>query len=419
MYLPTWHCLKQSRAADQSSNSNGQLRAEINGAISRAQFKQRLLEALKDPGRTPPTSSTDTNLHTTSNETIQPARLPSTGNVIPSSSSAVQSLLDERRRRLEIDKSSKDAAERAERKAKAEARHAEAERAAPDSAKAKQVSYAQQQRKRQQEAREERERILKVIENDKIERRHKEELRKALAKAEAEGNDGADGLVDRQLSSEVSRPRPTLSVECAIQVRLFDGSIIRSRFPSKQTLRTDVRRWVDDQRSDGDSPYTFKQILAPMPNRPITISEEDESLQSLRLTPSATLVMVPVQGYTAAYATPGFVSRGLLTGYSAVSGAVGTVTGTLGTYLGIGQAAIPAETAATGHSLQRPSSLGSNNSRHGINVRTLRDQRENRDNQQLYNGNQVSLTLCKPTDHVANDQQLNFEPRKDDTDKED
>ena len=165
---------------------------------------------------------------------------------------------------------------------------------------------------------------MRQIEADKADRREREERRRALARAqagadadvEAGGSDGANGLVDRQLASEDTQrqtsARPAKSKVCAVQVRLLDGSTIRSRFPSDQTLRTHVRAWVDEQRSDGDVPYTFKQILAPKPNRAITISEEDESLQSLGLTPSATLVMVPVQGSIAAYGNGG---AGLLSIY--------------------------------------------------------------------------------------------------------
>lgn len=157
-------------------------------------------------------------------------------------SQTVQNLLADRRRRLEIDKKEKDAADKAERKAKAEARK-EAMVVAPDSAKAKQATYAAQQRKRQQEAKLERERILRQIEHDKAERKEKEERRKAIAKAEAEGNDGAGGLVDQQLASEVKSSKSTRSKECAVQIRLFDGSTIRSRFPSDHTLRGNVRPW--------------------------------------------------------------------------------------------------------------------------------------------------------------------------------
>ena len=307
--------------------------------------------------------------------------------------STVQDMLADRRRRLETDKREKEAFEKAERRAKAEARREALESAPPDSARAEQASYAQQQRKRQQEAQLERERIIRQIESDKQARREKEELRKALAKAEAEGHDGAGGLIDKQLAAEQAASKPRMSKKCALQVRLMDGSTIRSKFSLDQTLRTNVRAWVDEQRSDGDTPYTFKQILTPLPNRTIEISEEDESLQSLGLTPSATLIMLPVQGYAAAYTgDPGLVSRGLSAGYNVLSAGAGMVTGVLGTFLGVGQA--PQQEPAT--TRQTSSSAPDSRARvtgNDINIRTLHDQGEGHDDHQLYNGNQVCSSV--------------------------
>ncbi len=282
----------------------------------------------------------------------------------------------------------KEAVEKAERRMKAEARR-EVMKTSPDSAQAKQASYAQQQRKRQQEARLERERIMGEIESNKRDRREKEERRKALVKAVSEGNDGAGGLVDRQISREVVEPRPTMSKYCAIQVRLLDGSTIRSKFPPHRTLRKDVRAWVDEQRQDEDTPYTFKQILTPLPHRTITIFEEEESLRSLGLSPSANLVMLPVQSYTTAYrGDSGMISRGLSAGYTVVSAGAGMVTGALGTVLGLGQT--PQETATPAPSTPIASDSRVSGTANENNIRTLNHQREGGDDRhQLYNGNQV------------------------------
>ena len=303
-------------------------------------------------------------------------------------SQAVQNLLAERRRRLEIDQKEKEAAESADRKAKADARQTYII-SDPNSAKAKQATYAAQQRKRQQDAKSERERILRQIEHDKAERKEKEEQRKALARAEVQEKDDST-LADEQLRNEINRPRPTRSKECALQVRMFDGSTIRLKFPSEATLRTDVRPWIDKERLDGDIPYTFKQILTPLPNRTLSISDEEESLQSLGLTPSATLVMVPIQGYTAAYDHQGLVSRGASTGYSLVSDGAGMITGALRTILGFGQATgrpnEAQENVTVGNTAPETREAGPS-----INIRTLRDQRDGRDGHQLYNGNQVRI----------------------------
>ena len=337
------------------------------------------------PNAPPPTSPGNQPL---SNPLTAQSQAPPPVSTANQPSQAVQNLLADRRRKLESDKKEKEAAENADRKAKADARQA-AILSDPNSAKGKQATYAAQQRKRQQEAKLERDRILQQIEHDKAERKEKEEQRKALARAEAEEKDDS-ALADEQLKNEINRSKPTRSKECAIQVRMFDGSNIRHKFSSDATLRTDVRAWIDKERLDGDIPYTFKQILTPLPNRTLSISDEEESLQSLGLTPSATLIMVPVQGYTAAYDHQGLVSRGASTGYSIIAGGAGMITGALRTVLGLGQATgqtnEPQENPAVGATESETRGAGSN-----INIRTLRDQREGRDGHQLYNGNQVSI----------------------------
>ncbi|KAL9120411.1 MAG: hypothetical protein Q9187_003034 [Circinaria calcarea] len=386
-------------AIDPFVSSNGELRGHLRPGLSADQFRKALLEAIQNSR--PATISTS-EAHTSSTSPIvHPDSPRSNQDTLLPANADVRDMLEERRKRLEADKKKRDAAEKAESIAKAEARRAEAENGVPESPRlTNQVTYAQQQRRRQQETRQERERILKVIENDRMERKYREELRKAQINAATEGNDGADGLVDAQISKEANTPRPSTSRETAVQIRLFDGSTIRSRFPSNQTLRIHVRRWIDEQRPDGDSPYSFRQILAPMPNRPITISEEEESLQSLGLTPSATLVMVPVQSYTAAYiGEAGLLSSSLSAGYNVISQGVGMVSGVLRTFLGVDQD----RGSAAQEGRLEPQGVGGTEpanprgARPGINVRTLRDQPLNRDEQQFYNGNQ-----------------LNFEPSNDD-----
>lgn len=297
-------------------------------------------------------------------------------------------MLEERRQRLEEDKKEKEAKTKAERKAVADARR-NASNAQPDPAKAKQASYAQQQRKRQQDAKLERQRILRIIESDKAARREREELRKALAKAEAEEADAAHGLANEQLARETEQAKSQRIKDCALQIRLFDGSTIRQKFPADQTLRSHVRPWIEQKRSDGDAPYTFKQILTPSPNRTLSILDEEESLHSLGLTPGSTLVMVPVQEFTAAYVPEAdLISRGVSAGYNLVASGAGIMAGALGTLLGIGQASPSAQQTprtATDTSRAQLRSTGSE-----INVRTFRDQRQGTDNHQLYNGNQVS-----------------------------
>ena len=388
-------------SSDQPETSNS---GTYLGAAGSSPFSPQLATLNSEPDAFPstaPNTGDEADMPPPQSHNIVPAagvtsngiHSPATSSASPSGqpSQAVQDLLADRRRRLEVDRREKDAAEKAERKAKAEARK-EAMTVAPDSARAKQASYAAQQKRRQQEEKLERERILSQIEHDKSERKAKEERRKAIAKAEPEDTDGAREIIERQLATEVRSPRLTRSGECAVQVRLFDGSTIRSRFSSDQTLRGNVRPWIDSTKPD-DIPYTFKQVSTPMPNRTLSISEEEQNLKSLGFSPSVTLVIVPVQGYTAAYSGgQSIISKGISVGYNVMSAGAGVVGGSLQTLLGLGQSTTPGELPDTHNTrTQGIAEADSTGTGTNTNIRTLRDPRHDQDDQQLYNGNQVLL----------------------------
>lgn len=335
-----------------------------------------------------------TDQRTTTDSSSSPAT-SSTVNVAPaesSSSSAVERLLQERRQRLEADKKEKDDAERADRKAKAQARKEESA-ATADPAKAKQASYAQERRKQLHQAKLDRERVLRQIAQDRIDRKEREDRRKAsLAQDQEDSNisPGKDREADQQDTAQQSTSKViNSSGECAIQVRLYDGSTVRSRFPTSTTLK-EVREWIDVKRSD-DSPYTLKQILAPLPNRTMTISDESENLAELKFVPSATLVMIPVPGYTSAYdgGNSGLIGKGVSLGYNALASGAGLVSGVVGTVLGFGRATATTDTPPDQGNVEPTPSPQQSIPKPSTNVRTLRDQHEANDEKQFYNGNQV------------------------------
>ncbi|RFU28129.1 hypothetical protein B7463_g8194, partial [Scytalidium lignicola] len=250
------------------------------------------------------------------------------------------------------------------------------------------IEYALIQRKRLQVEREERQRILRRVEDDKIERRERETKRKAEASLENGGeNNGA--LLRSETTSNPQKPQTKLQ-QCAIQVRLFDGQTIRSRFPTTGSLRMDIRPWIDAQQQDtGGRAYTFKQVLTPLPNKNITISEEEQSLASLGLCPSATLILVPIKGYVTAFESSsigGLVTGTISTGYSLLSSTFNMVTGLMGGLFRITSS--PAQDTSDTVEAHPRIPLG-------VNVRTLRDQENPPGDQQFYNGNA-----------------LNFEPRR-------
>ena len=233
---------------------------------------------------------------------------------------------------------------------------------------------------------------MKQIESDRKEQKQREQNRR-LAVAEEK---------KQRTEYENKQTKAAAAVrgqgECALKIRTFDGSTISSKFPSDQTLREHVRPWVDLELGKPKVPYDFKHVLAPMPNRRISVSEEEESLRSLGLAPSATLVMVPIEAFTEAYSTSdqGYISRGISYSYGVVQGGVSMVGSLIGTVIGTGRGddSTPSNMQNVDGTAEGP--------RSPIKVRTLRNQAGASDDQQLYNGNQ-----------------LNFEPRREDKEDED
>lgn len=251
-----------------------------------------------------------------------------------------------------------------------------------------QQDWTRTQRERRRQQREERERIKAQIKYDHEERRRLDELRKQPATDLPSSN------------STDSRPNRASSSEVRVQVRTFDGSTLRSTFPKTSTISSQVRPWVDSSAQQ-KTPYNFKMILTPQPNRTIEAAEEEKSLADLDIIRSCTLVMVPVKGFVDSYAPPssGILGSAVSGGYNLVSGSVGAVLGGVRSVFGFGQ--VTAESPE--HS--GPAEASSEPPPGQVRVRTLADQRidAQKKDQQFYNGNQ-----------------LNFQPRKDDDDgKED
>ncbi|PVH70170.1 hypothetical protein DL98DRAFT_521780 [Cadophora sp. DSE1049] len=380
---------------------NGELKEYIASGVSKEDFVKRLSVVLESRGPTSQPSNLSTTQSTSQNTPVSmDSQAPAAGLSTSSSPNAttqnsrieqqtanIGATLAERSRRLEAQKRSLDAAEKAKKAADAKAKKEAAEAGNPKAIS--EQKYAKQQAQRQKEAREEKARILKRVEDDKAERKEREALRKREALAKLEGEKESEKAVAESSASALPARGGANAKECAVQVRLFDGSTIRSRFPSTGSLLKDVRPWVDEKQ-EGDTPYTFKQVLSPLPNKNIEMSEEEHTFTTLGLTPSATLILVPVADYTSAYeGGGGIVSRAASGGYALISSSVGLVTGALGSFLGGSAAPTPAPAAPSGPA---PPSAA-------INVRTLRDQRQEskKDDQQFYNGNAT-----------------NFQPRKDD-----
>lgn len=254
--------------------------------------------------------------------------IPASPSSSPSSSSPLQdrnAVYEERKARMEQKRAAEEKEEREKRLARERTRR-ESITAEPAGRRSSNTTYLEQQRKRQAAAQEERQRVLRLLENDKIERRQKEAGRRQSL---AEGYIGVPGPAAKEgIPQNSPTPRPTGN-ETAISFRLLDGSSLKAKFPSLSLLGTDVRQWLDANRNDGDHPYSFLQILAPLPNKQLSISDENSSLNDLGLSPTATLVLVPAQSFTTAYKGGGTSTEtGLLAkAYSMLYGAFTAVLG--------------------------------------------------------------------------------------------
>ncbi|KAJ9630791.1 hypothetical protein H2203_001316 [Taxawa tesnikishii (nom. ined.)] len=439
--IPKLVVIKYGRNLAFNDITNGVVLEDITGGVSEEEFVRRVSscagfsEATSttqgtteaspgSPPSVPPESVPGASQAQPSESTVTPSQpaQPEAGTAPPAAAApppdtSVQEMLSERATRLEADRQKREQAEKEARRAVAKARREAADKETAESSSAPQArpSWIEEQRNRQKEARLERERILKPSRATK--------LHGASAEAQA-GASSSEAGPSKQASLDKFAPQaqgsvpPSAHKSCNLQIRLFDGTSLRRRFASSSTLATAVRTYIAEE-SNTDIPYSFRQILTPAPSRTIEISEENETLQSLGLTPSATLVLVPVKGYTEAYQTggvTGMVQRRVNMGHGMVFGAVGYVVNTLGSFLGYGAPGAPqAEdgpyVAGTGDEIEpsnvkggkmaeeRPQTASS-----AVRVRTLADQRRDagKEGNELYNGNQ-----------------LNFEPRKkDEEDKE-
>ncbi|KAK0251168.1 hypothetical protein LTS09_013677 [Friedmanniomyces endolithicus] len=420
---------------------NGHVLEKLESGMEREEFVDRLLAALglgEDEQQQEPVAPMKLGDSTATPDVAQAASAIASAVVPQAATSSSQprpsptnpsSLFPDRAARLEADKQTRDAAEKAARQSRSEARRKEAEDAYAnhrgDKGKGKQSateedagkrkardSYLAQQKRRNDEAKQDRARILAQIETDRANRRARSE------RTRQEGDGATESAMPESRLSGMRRSAGA-GWTCSLQVRLFDGSSIRGRFPGSTTIAGGVRQWVREEAPAGsggaDIPYTFRQILAPAPSRSIEVSEEHETLQSLGLAPSATLVLVPVAGSVNAYAGP---SSGWLGWGSGLLSSAYSSMPDVGYYLpsfsrlymggtGDPQEAGNVEGAAMAGADSLPNAADAGASTGRPKTRTLADQRaeamERKDKRtEFYNGNS-----------------LGFESRKDGKDGED
>lgn len=426
---------------------NGQLKEYVSAGTSKDDFVKRVSAALSaqtaSQGQTTAAAVPIPSAHATTPApapaaptlpTNPPAATPS-GQQQPSPgshSAQTTALLTEAERRREAARKEREEMEK-ERRRKEKGKMPAAAAAADPKAKQQQDAVkkaSQQLAERQRQAREERARVLKLIEDDKAERRARQERERAERQASARGE---DSVGTPEAGPAVAAPSSSMAKrhdQCAIQVRLFDGLTIRTRFPAKATLAQDVRKWIDENRTDGKEPYTFKVILTPMPNRAVDhATEEEQTLEELGLTPSSTLVLTPVDRYSSAYTSMSAglsnpVSRLVTAVLAFVVNILGGIAGALGG-LGSGASVNNNEGAEQPEAPQQdrnPAPAATTGRDGSGRIKGFQNPDDKQKDYQLYNGNSVSLPHNTRNGHDmdkdSNKIQLNFEPRKDEDDKD-
>ncbi|KAK2600734.1 hypothetical protein N8I77_010246 [Diaporthe amygdali] len=404
---------------------NGELKEYISAGTSKEEFVRRVSGAFQaqtaatsaaQPGSTPVAAAAAATAVTSdapSSESQTPGEDTPASSSTPSSSEqqgqpSIAAITQEDEVRRQAARKEREALERRR-------REKEQEEQAPDPVKAKQndakKKAAQQLAERQRQVREDRARVLKRIEDDRAERKARDESNRVARDMERRAAAGEDV---EEITAAAGEPAPTGMArrqhdQCALQARLFDGSTIRTRLPAKATLGRDVRKWIDEARTDGNNPYCFKVILTPLPNRSIDpATEEDQTLEELGLTPSSTLVLAPVDRPVPAYPS---INAGL---YNPVSHLIAAVLAFIGGILGSITGAVTGSgsggsEAGSGAGQRAPPEQQDRGQAHttgrdggsASRIKGFQNPDDSKRDQQLYNGNS-----------------LNFEPRKDEDDKD-
>lgn len=380
---------------------NGQLKEYVSAGTSKEDFVSRVSKAFADQTGSQtsaaPVAQTEASATTSaavsSNTTNNPSPAPASSTSEHRQGPTQAQLLAEAERRRQVARKEREEIEK-ERRRKEKGKMPASQDPKDDAVKKASQQLAEKQRK----AREDKARVLKLIEDDKAERRARSERQRAERQASVteDVSDSALGATVAPSSSATRRHD-----QCAIQVRLFDGSTIRTRFPSKATISQDLRKWIDENRTDGNDPYTFKIILTPLPNKAIDhATEEDKTLEELGLAPSSTLVLTPVDRYSSAYTSMNAgltnpVSRFVTAVLAFLVNILGGITGALGGLGHDGNAVNGAEEAsrvgASQHNRAESQGQAAASGRDGSGrIKGFQNPDDEKRDHQLYNGNSVS-----------------------------
>lgn len=141
-------------------------------------------------------------------------------------------------------------------------------------------AYQENITKQRKIEKEERERIRQLVKADREEFKAKGRLQSSQ-----------EPLALDRVHDNIKDTRQLTAKTCTLQIRLLNGHAICHEFGSKTTLNS-VRRWVDENRNDGDAPYIFFRSI---PRQSFQESDELKSLSDLQLTPRSALILKPIE----------------------------------------------------------------------------------------------------------------------------
>ncbi|KAK6353400.1 hypothetical protein TWF696_005366 [Orbilia brochopaga] len=344
--------------------------------------------------------------------------LPANTQFPPDSATArrLASIQQQHRERIARLKVQREAAEREEAKQRELARR-EDTRAMAEAAENKRnrsnKQYADAEKKRRAEAEKERRRVLEQIRADREEMRIREANRKAIA-AEAEAEMAAGAACETPKESKgKGKQVDNGNGETHIGFRLLDGSRISHTFPTDATIEKDVRPWLDKNRTDGNQPY---KLVSQSINMSSVNVEGTSTLQELDLYPSALLILKPVASDKVSRAFPSSVSRSSGNNQPGAQqhnffiALLLSVWLMIKTFLGLHNPSSQFKVGETGPPKSESSEMASSSSSSGAH--SVRDAARKRFGT-LHDGGDADKRSA-----YYNGNQLDFEPRKKDEDKD-
>jgi len=233
---------------------------------------------------------------TTSNENVPVTRSPTpeSGPTVDDKVERAKLLImqqKEQKAKLELEEEKRKEMERRKmgqevRKLKTRQKDAETKQLVDDLAKERAEEKAARERIRDQIAKDRAERAAKY-QAEKIEQeRAKQEAQNVALQLQQERS-----LVDAAERSNFAR----------LQFRFPDGSSTTHQFPSETTLN-DVRRHIEDSSSFNMSAFTLSTTF---PRREFTDVDNDQTLRQLRLAPCAAMLVVPIRVQHSSVSVPG------------------------------------------------------------------------------------------------------------------